>query len=350
MAFFGVTLETLSRVEPHPNADRLDLARVVGLEFQFVVGRGRHVPGERVVYFPVDAVLAPWVLERLGLVGRLAGSAKNRVKTVTLRGEISQGLVGDPATLLGEGWQGRAWPPDELTAHLGVTKYEAPVTFSTAGVLHPLPDGVGVYDIDGADRFPAAAEALMDQPVQVTEKLEGTNFAAVREPGGAVVFCQRENAIEELPGKENLYCETARRQGVPARLDGLAPCFPGLRLVLRGELIGPKVQGNPYGLSHPEIRFFDLKVGDRYLPPSDFVALLPPEQRVPLLCPGDRTLRAWLAGRTLQAASDGPSALKPAAPREGVVVKPLTEQWCEALRGRLVLKQRSPAYLAGSEL
>jgi RNA ligase (TIGR02306 family) len=350
MAFFGVTLETLERVWPHPNADRLDLARFCGLEFQFVVGRGRHAPGERLVYFPIDALLPEHVIAALGLTGRLAGSAKNRVKTVNLRGEISQGLVGAPADLLGPDWEHEEWTPERLTAHLGVTKYEPPVSFSTAGVLHPLPAGVGVYDIDGADRYPGVAEALQDLPVYVTEKLEGTNFAAVREPDGRLIVCQRENAIEELPDKQNLYCETARLQGVPARLDDLATRFPGVRLVLRGELIGPKVQGNLYGLSHPEVRFFDLKVGERYLPPLEFVALLPPEQRVPVLSDGGQTLRQWLAGRTLQQASDGPSQLKPAAPREGVVLKPLTEQWSEALHGRLVIKQRSPAYLAKSEL
>lgn len=349
MAFFAVTLETLEQVWAHPNADRLELARVRGMEFQFVVGKGQHTPGERVVYFPVDALLPEWVLERLGLVGKLAGAAKNRVKTITLRGEISQGLVGRPEALLGEGWGDRAWSPEQLTAHLGVTKYEPPVTFSTAGVLHPLPAGVGVYDIDGADRFPEAAAALLDQAVYVTEKLEGTNFAAVREPDGRVVFCQRENAIEELPDKLNLYCETARAQGVPALLEELAGRFPGLRLVLRGELIGPKVQGNLYGLVRPEIRFFDLKVGERYLPPGELVALLPEAQRVPVLSSAGQTLRDWLAGRGLQQASDGASCLKADVPREGIVVKPVVEQWSEALRGRLVLKQRSPTYLAKSE-
>jgi len=165
MAFFGVTLETIERVWPHPNADRLDLARLVGLGFQFVVARGRHVPGERVVYFPVDALLPAWVVERLGLTGKLAGSARNRVKTITLRGEVSQGLVGDPKALLGEDWAARAWTSEELTARLEVTKYEVPVSFSTAGLLLPLPDGVGVYDIEGADRFPAAAEALLYKPM-----------------------------------------------------------------------------------------------------------------------------------------------------------------------------------------
>ena len=349
MAFFGVTLEMLEHVWPHPGADRLDLARLAGLAFQFVVGRGQHAPGERVLYFPVDALLPPSVAERLGVAGRLAGGAKNRVKTITLRGEISQGLVGRPEALLGPDWDQRSWTPEELTAHLGVTKYEPPVSFSTAGLLHPLPDGVGVYDLDGADRFPAAVEALLDQPVYVTEKLEGTNFAAVREPDGRLVFCQRENAIEELPGTENLYCETARRQGVPAFLEELAARFPGQRLVLRGELIGPKVQGNPYGLSHPEVRFFDLKVDQRYLPPADFVALVPEARRVPVLCLGERTLREWLGGRTVQQASDGESALKAGARREGLVVKPMTEQYCEALHGRLVIKQRSPAYLAACE-
>jgi hypothetical protein len=43
------------------------------------------------------------LIETLGLQGKLAGSAQNRIKTIKLRGEISQGVVADPAKLL-PGW------------------------------------------------------------------------------------------------------------------------------------------------------------------------------------------------------------------------------------------------------
>ncbi len=94
MSFFGVSVETIASVRTHPGADRLDLCTLEGMSFQVVVKRGEFNPGDRVVYFPVDALLPEDLLRRIGLEGRLAGARKNRVKTISLRGEISQGLVG----------------------------------------------------------------------------------------------------------------------------------------------------------------------------------------------------------------------------------------------------------------
>ena len=348
MAFFGVTLETIDKVWKHPDADRLDLAKVVGMDFQFVVGKDSYHSGDKVLYFPIDSLLPPFVVEALGLVGRLAGKKHDRVKTVRLRGEISQGLVCRPETVLGEAWQHFDLSPWALTTRLGVTKYDPPPEYTPAGILLPLPDGVGVYDIEGADRYTDVVEVLMDLLVQVTEKLEGTNFSAVREPDGEVYYCQRTDRIQELEeGKPNLYCETARKQEVPQLLGELTTHYPGQRLVLRGELIGWKVQGNIYKLKGNEIRFFDLKVGHAYVGATEFCERIPAEQRVPVLVHGG-TLREWLAGRTIQEASNGRSLLRKETRREGIVVKPLMERTAlfEGRPHRCIIKQRSPEYLA----
>ena len=61
------------------------------------------------------------------------------------------------------------------------------------------------------------------------------------------------------------------------------------------------------------------------------------------------TLREWLNGRTIQEASNGKSLLAPDRLREGIVVVPMVEQkvqWGDLSVKRLMLKQRSPAYLA----
>jgi len=189
----------------------------------------------------------------------------------------------------------------------------------------------------------------MDLPVQITEKLEGTNFAAVREPDGEIYYCMRGHRIQELEDadKPNLYCETARRAGVPVFLNWLIARFPGSRLVLRGELIGFKVQGNIYKLKDTTIRFFDLKVDHKYLSARQFRVLVPENQTVPLIARA-ATLREWLDGRTIQEASNGMSLLTMGVRREGVVIVPLDECMAEfdGYKHRCIIKQRSPEYLA----
>ena len=185
MAFFGVTQETIERVWPHPNADRLDLATLAGVAFQFVVARNSFAAGERVVYFPVDSVLPPAVTDRLGVTGKLAGKDKDRLKTVRLRGEISQGLVGPVSLLDGLDLPADLPPADEaerIAAHLGVVKYDPPPVMSKGALLRPLPAGLSAYDIEGFERFADAAELLMDRPVIVTEKLEGANLSVTHDP------------------------------------------------------------------------------------------------------------------------------------------------------------------------
>lgn len=51
MAFFGVTVEKIEKVWQHSNADSSDLAKLEGMSFQFVVGKGSMKPGDIVVYF-----------------------------------------------------------------------------------------------------------------------------------------------------------------------------------------------------------------------------------------------------------------------------------------------------------
>lgn len=168
MSTFKVTVEAIKSLHPIPDADAIEVARLDGMDFQFVVLKGAYAPGDRVLYFPVDSLLPDGLIERLGLTGKLSGPEKNRVKTATFRGAISQGLVAS-LNLAPEGT-----PPEELTAALGVTKYDPPMIELPDATLVGLFDGISAYDIESADRYPALVEAqLMDVPVVVAEKLEG---------------------------------------------------------------------------------------------------------------------------------------------------------------------------------
>lgn len=149
MAFFGVTKEKISKVMDHPNADRLSIAQVESMSFTFVTGKNQFSVGDEVLYIPLDSVLPEIVLEKLNLVGKLAGTNKNRVKSLKLRGVISQGIVAEVSKFLTP--EQMNFSSEEITNLLGVTKYEPPVQISNTGVLMGLPDGYSTYDIEGAD-------------------------------------------------------------------------------------------------------------------------------------------------------------------------------------------------------
>src|SRR5512139_805408 len=159
MSTFAVTTEAVEKVWEHPNADSLELAKLEGMDFQFVVPKGSIFPGEVCLYFPVDSLLPEYILEYLNLTGKLSGKDKNRVKTIKLRGEISQGIIVAQ-------WELGLYPTHEtgmdLTETLGVTKYESPEQLVKGARTSTLPPELHVYDIEGCERYPDVVKALMD--------------------------------------------------------------------------------------------------------------------------------------------------------------------------------------------
>ena len=254
MSQFKVCIETIESVEAHPNADRLELARVVGMAFQFCIGKGEYKAGDKVIYIPIDAVLPDHIIEDLGVRNFLGGKERNKVKTVVLRGKVSQGLVCKVETLIDDDytWAGMNLdkPGIDLAPALGITKYEPPVIEQDGVLLLPLPDGLSSYDIEGADRFLNIVALMMDEPVYITEKLEGYNESILHDP--EPMICQHDKRIvREDPSVVNHFLDAAERGHLPELVRDLqAKVNEGDSLhptvALRGELIGPGIIGNIY--------------------------------------------------------------------------------------------------------
>jgi RNA ligase (TIGR02306 family) len=366
MSTFKVSVETLDRVWKHPGADLLELASVAGMSFQFVVLKDKHKAGDTVLYFPIDSLMPPELIETLGLTGRLAGKEQNRLKTIKLRKAISQGLVSFPKDLsLTVEEAQKLDAAGKLTEHFGIVKYDPPPIPAQNAELIRLPEDVGVYDIEGADRFSSVLEALLDQPVRITEKLEGTNWSVTVLTNGEVMVNQRNHSIREHEGKEHYFWKVAREDG----LIDLAKKIQELMLwayqddkpeqvTLRGELIGPGVQKNLYKLPRHQVHIFDVLIGTgsntHYLNGRDFDSFVGEYlnkgglQPVPIIA-NNVILRDWLDGRSVQEASNGKSLLNMNTRREGIVITPMKEQ-DDPNVGRLILKMRSPEYLAKSDL
>ena len=352
MSLFGVFVEEIERISVHPNADRLELAALRGKDFTFVVQKGAFQVGEKVLYFPVDALLPVNVIEALGLTGKLSGKDKNRVKTVRLRGEYSQGVVGKLSDFQ---------LPDmevgvDLSGILGVVKYEPPEPLIKAGIKGNLPDFVSHYDIESVQNFKDIADSLMDKPVLITEKLEGSHLSASVYTDGRISVCSRNLEVKE----EHSWWIEAHEAGLDRILQGMLMDFPESKCItLRGELIGPGVQGNIYGLPKRTIYIFEIEFDGVPIHAEAFLEYAS-EYNIPIVpalntdsCSATPrpeefgTLSDWLSGESLKDASNGQSLLAPVL-REGIVIRPMWEE-VDPVLGRVILKYRSPAYLAGSD-
>lgn len=361
MSTFKVEVREIDEIRQHSNADRLQLAKVKGMDFQFVSQKDLYTKGSKVVYFPIDSVLPQNLIERFGLVGRLAGKDQNRIKTIRLRGEISQGFVVPVADL--QDIIGDPEPMTDVTAILGVEKYDPPPLFTQNGTLVPLPEGLSIYDIEGADRFKEVVDFLITNkiPVWISEKLEGTNFSVtVRKDGTRFVNQRNYSIIEsEEEGKSHVFWEVTRKYDLFDLAEQMRDEFGANQASLYGELLGPGIQNNIYKLKEHEVRFFDLKLDNQFASVDDFfkigpkliytgAGLVPTLEMYPIDA-FNVMLEDYLAGRTVQEASNGKSALYN-TDREGIVIKPMTEMTHPALNnGRLIIKQRSPHYLAKTD-
>lgn len=369
MAFFAVEKKKLSKVWAHPNADRLELGSVEGLTNQFVIGKDEYKQGDEVFYFPIDSVLPDPLIDFFEIRNHLGGKQKNRVKTAKLRGEFSQGFVAKSQKVLEYLFNNQNYLLSEIQNHdytsmLGVTKYEPPVLFAGMGAnLTPLAGFVGHYDIEGCERYPSVVEQLMDKPVWISEKMEGTNFGISIDTGGVIRINQHHHTVTpvEDTSETHTFVKASNRLGLPAVISMIqAKSFPGKNVTLRGELIGPGIQTNIYNLREHEVRFFELEVNGVPVDVKTFTDIwFPFGERlvlVPTLSVG-KTLREWLNGKTVFEASNGKSVVNKDILREGIVIKPMTEEMTEwpklkqdgttvIERGRLFIKQRSPEYLA----
>lgn len=158
-----VTVRRIDALDPIPDADAIEVATVEG--WKLVVKKGEFKVGDPCVYFEIDSFLPDGVPAWQFLVDKSSrefeGMKGHKLRTIKLRGQISQGLVlpihvcsqiavyGTPANRPYPVWQftlpnGEVlyWESDEdlLTLRqydfselLGIKKYEAPLPAELAG-------------------------------------------------------------------------------------------------------------------------------------------------------------------------------------------------------------------------
>ena len=348
-------------IEPHGNADALELAAVGG--YRAVVVKGRYQTGDLAVYVPEGSLVPEYLQERLGLVGRLAGSQKNRVKAIRLRGVLSQGLVvplDDGHTLTnGAGESREVSEGDDLAEFLGVEKYVPPVPSSMAGAVWPAgPERTLAYDVENVKRWP---DVLRDgEPVVMTEKVHGTLLGcgvlpdrlAHPEHGRVVVFSKGLGAkglvFDLSEGAANVYAKAVRDHGVADAIGRVfADKLESEPVFVLGEVFGPGVQDLTYGAGDAAgFRVFDVYVGQRsqgaFLDDAslDQACQEMGLERVPVVYRGPYSAAVLAEHTTGREAVSGAEAHI----REGVVVRTAVER-DDAGLGRVQLKSVSDDYL-----
>lgn len=257
------TIRTVSEITSIPNADRIQLATVDG--WKCVIKAGEFAVGDLAVYCEIDSFLPvrpEFEFLRKSSFKKMGNEEGFRLKTVKLRGQISQGLLLSVDIL-----QRPVEVGDDVTVELGIIKYEPPIPACLTGeVVGGFPSNISKTDEERIQNMATEYDRFRDNEFFVTEKLDGTSMTAFFDESFGV--CGRN--WQYADSEQNSYwrvCHKLNLQNVLASL--------GRRIAIQGELLGPGIQGNRYRLKEQQWFVFNAFDIDQrsYLEKSELLAL-----------------------------------------------------------------------------
>jgi len=289
-------------------ADAIELAVVDG--WRCVTKKGEFAVGDAVIYCEIDSFLPvreDFEFLRKSSLKVMDGREGFRLRTVKLRGQISQGLLLDPS-ILGR----KAAIGEDVTEELGIVKYEPPIPACLGGdVVGGFPAFIAKTDEERIQNLAADFDSFRGHAFYVSEKIDGTSFTAfVHEEQFGV--CGRNWQLAE--DESNSHWRVVRDLNLRGRMKTL-----GRSLAIQGELVGPGIQKNRYALKAPTVLVFNVFdiAESAYVPKAEMEAIcreldlsiVPPlgEMNVP------NCLDAILTF------AEGKSVLNPKTEREGLV-------------------------------
>ena len=294
------TIQKIEDIKPIELADNIVMALILG--WQCVVKKDEFNIGDEVVYIECDSVLPD--------KPEFAFLKSKRIKTIKLRGQISQGLV-LPKSILGEG----TFTLDEdVTNLLGIEKYELP-SWDLKRYSQTFPAFINKTDEPRIQNIPYILDKYTDLDFTVTEKIDGSSITFYNYNGVNGV-CSRNNIIPQ--GNSQWWY-------VPNKLDLFNKMEElGLKnIAIQGELIGEGIQGNRYNIKKFDVYAFNaFNIENQYYyTPEDAINLfnLLGLNSVPVL------FDKFTLPSTVQECvelSKGQSILNPKIKREGLVIRP----------------------------
>lgn len=323
------TIRTISAIADIPGADKIETAYIDG--WTVVVEKGKHYPGEKIVFVEIDAWiphgLAPF-LSKGKEPREYQGIKGERLRSVKLRGQLSQGLVLPLQTMPSKSATAVGCAPvfsmndgDDVSDFFGIVKWEREIPAQLRGQAKGnFPSFLRKTDQERVQNLVREIERIREsgepEMFEVSIKLDGTSFTAYHNDG-ATGFCSRN--LELKPEDEgSVYAQVFSKYHLA---DALAAT--GMNVAIQGEIMGPGIQGNREGLTEPTLYVFDVFDIDarQYMNPGErmnFFSMFLQHlgvQHVPLLC----FIDSLPAVTDILRMADGNSINNPV--REGIVFK-----------------------------
>ena len=311
----------IDAINPIEGADQIEVAQIGG--WKVVVKKGEFQASSLACYLEIDSwvphSIAPF-LTKPGQFPKVYNEVEGqRLRTIKLRGQISQGLLlpmsirGSDGLVVGalftEG--------DDVTEFLGIQKWEPPQEFRAANAKGSFPHFIPKTDCERVQNLSHQVQQWAEDEVvfQKSEKLDGSSMTVFYKDG-EVGCCSRN--LELKDDGTSTFWETAKNEKLVEKLISL-----GKNIALQGELLGGQIQGNSYKITGFKFFLYDIYDIDKqeYLRP-EVVEQFAEEHgisHVPII--GYVTLPKEDIVQALLLDADGKSAIGCHPKREGFVYK-----------------------------
>ena len=374
------SIQKIKSLTPIPSADRIELARVLG--WKCVVKKGEFKVGDKCVYIEIDSI--PPSDNPVFDFLKHSNGKMDRVKTIKLRGQVSQGLA-MPVNLF-DGLE-KYNVGDDVTKVLGIKKWEPDERNKVSLSQNPLymrrfhnhrlkwlydNPWCKLFDkwlyVKSRAKFPLFLNKTDETRVQVlgdmlekykgtecyvTEKIDGQSITIWFDGNSKMHVASRNY---EILDKEDYMWAAIGCENIEAKVRACSFHLRPKCFFLQGELIGPGIQANRYNKMTYFIYFFNSgfcdsgKVQynsiDTLLELADKVGL----RTVPML---NDNYKLESDIDSIVEMSRGKSVLLD-VPREGIVIRPKKDIYDNQIEGmvgnRISFKAINPDFLIKNDV
>ena len=250
-------IERILSLNAIDGADNIEVATIQA--WKVVVRKGEFKENDLCIYFEIDSFLPikpEYEFLRKSCYKNHDDLGEGfRLRTIKLRGQISQGL----ALPINDLVQGKI-EGEEVTELLGVKKYELQMKASRgkSNIINYFPSFIPKTDEERIQNLFKEYETFKHKTSWIyTEKLEGTSMTIFMDEENKIRICSRNYELSDSPNC--IYWEQFHQNKTP---------FPKKGYAFQGEIIGPGIQNNYYNLEERQFYVFSIynfKEG-KYLP------------------------------------------------------------------------------------
>jgi RNA ligase (TIGR02306 family) len=245
----SATIEIVSEVFPHPNADKMDLAKVNG--WIVCIKKGEYKAGDICIYVQTDTVLKDCPQYEF------LRKRDFRIRPMKLRGVLSQGIL-FPISLLQEFGSSTVILDEKITGTdvsniIGASHYEKPVPACLSGEAKGyLPSFIRKTDEENIENVLDVLNELKGKPYYITIKIDGSSGTFYRHNKDFGV-CSRNLHLK--PSSNNGFWKMVEKYNIDEKLSTF---FPDKNRCIQGEVYGPGIQGNKLGVDEIKLAVFNL--------------------------------------------------------------------------------------------